>query len=103
MTTSVEATLSEEEVTTSVEATLSEEEVTTSVEATLSEEAVTTSVEATLSEEEVTILVEAIWATENPRAANQRAKRPKPSETETRRTGHHDERHEEARLRFITF
>jgi hypothetical protein len=90
-------------VTTSVEATLSEEAVTTSVEATLSEEAVTTSVEATLSEEAVTTSAAAIWATENPRAANQRAKRPKPSETETRRTGHHDERHEEARLRFITF
>jgi hypothetical protein len=99
----VEATLSEEAVTTSVEATLSEEAVTTSVEATLSEEAVTTSVEATLSEEAVTTSAAAIWATENPRAANQRAKRPKPSETETRRTGHHDERHEEARLRFITF
>jgi hypothetical protein len=99
----VEATLSEEAVTTSVEATLSEEAVTILVEATLSEEAVTTSVEATLSEETVTTSAAAIWATENPRAANQRAKRPKPSETETRRTGHHDERHEEARLRFITF
>jgi hypothetical protein len=38
-------------------------------------------------------LAATIWATENPHATNQRdAKRLKPSETETRRTGHHDGR-----------